>query len=388
MGTQYISGERIMKKFIGFCLLFILSVAVVFPGCSGEDNDNNGTGPETFLPSGDIGSAGGTLQITDVATLIIPPDALSSTVTVSVTQGNCSVDPFGTNIYVSPCITISPVGLVLDEIATLTIAYDENLLQGADEEDIEGYSLDVSEWDLSSTVVHSTTNQIAIPISEFGVFSAQVDSTTPVQTDGIFCGLVIGRMIGVYSGAKLVMDQIDAIFDSTYAPCVPVKPVSPDSVSCDQYELLWDSNVDKFVHFFPYGVEAITEGDMYAFHVSGGVPTLNDSIAFPECSPYITSPETNGTASLSGFDVIWIDYDCGGMVRMLLMSGDDTTSVNFETENDGSYSFTGGQLTGLGSGVYSLIMIHQNSKTITASGYDSRSFIWGRVINTIIFELQ
>jgi hypothetical protein len=59
-----------------------------------------------------------------------------------------------------------------------------------------------------------------------------------------------------------------------------------------------------------------------------------------------------------------------------------------ETENDGAYSFTGNQLSGLPEDDYGLLMIHQNSATINAPGYDSRSFIWGRVINTTVIYLR
>jgi hypothetical protein len=179
-------------------------------------------------------------------------------------------------------------------------------------------------------------------------------------------------------------DEIVARFDSAYAPCDPINPLEADGVTCNQYLLDWDPALDLHKYTDPLMQPFIELSEQYIFNVEGStqVPSLTDTIDFPVCEPYITEPENGDTLSISGFSVTW-SVDEVGDVRLILMAGDDSTGVSVVTDNNGSYTFTETDLEPLGgqAGEYTILMIHQNTEAVTAAGYDSRSYIWARVIN-------
>ncbi|MCP4583050.1 MAG: hypothetical protein GY839_15685 [candidate division Zixibacteria bacterium] len=217
------------------------------------------------------------------------------------------------------------------------------------------------------------------------------DFTTGAAAEGIFGAFAVVRMIMYVEDQLFRFDEIVARFDSEYAPCDPISPLEADGVTCNEFMLDWDPALS--LHKYPdTPVQPfISLSGEYIFNVeaSSQVPLLIDTIDFPASEPYITNPENDDTLSISGFSVTWSGAGVGD-VRFILMTGDDSTGVTVETDNDGSYTFTGTDLEPLGgqAGEYMIMMIHQNSEAIAAAGYDSRSFIWARVINIVSIYLE
>jgi hypothetical protein len=133
----------------------------------------------------------------------------------------------------------------------------------------------------------------------------------------------------------------------------------------------------------------ITPGETYTFVVAAGngVPALTRSIDFPESTPYITYPTSMHQPGREGFNVTWSESG-PGMVELTMMSESGTLIFYEETDNDGSYSVSSDQLSGLASGTYMILLNLYNRELINAAGYDSRSFIAARVMSQSMFFLQ
>jgi hypothetical protein len=210
--------------------------------------------------------------------------------------------------------------------------------------------------------------------------------------DGAFAILVVGRSLTYFFDFLTKIDIITARFDSAYAPCEPLHALHPTSVSCDGYTLEWEGGTGQYVYsqMIP-SPEFLVPGESYTFNIEASleVPSLTKSIDFPLCGPYVTSPANYADVSRTGFTVSWEGHSCGSQVRLVIIaSSGDTTGVDIMTENDGSYELTEQQLSSI-SGPQSncaIIMILQNSDSIEAPGYDPRSYIWGRTINTTIIN--
>jgi len=213
----------------------------------------------------------------------------------------------------------------------------------------------------------------------------------PLGGEGIFAALVVGRQVMNAEGEPIFIDQIVARFDSAFAPCSTITPLQADTVKCNEYVLEWNSSTASFVYADQYYQPFIDPGEVFVFNIIGNstVPSLVDTINFPDCSPYVTNIDFGDTLSLDGFEVLWADY-CAGNVLFVMMVEDDSTGIYIETPNDGSYTFSPTDLEPLGSepGYYGLVLVFQNSSAINASGYDSRSYIWARSMNTSYFYLE
>jgi hypothetical protein len=128
---------------------------------------------------------------------------------------------------------------------------------------------------------------------------------------------------------------------------------------------------------------------LYTFRVVGNssVPSFTKAVRFPASEPYITFPATYDTVSLSGFTATWANSG-QGTVWLVMLKDEDTTHLNFETANDGSYTFTAGQLAGFVEGDYGLIMTYANSVAVNSQGYDSRSTVIAKVVSSTVFYLR
>ena len=208
---------------------------------------------------------------------------------------------------------------------------------------------------------------------------------TGAPADGIYAALTVNREITSTDGSLFTSDEITASFDSAYAPYSPGTPLEADGVTCNEYVLHWNSSLGLHKYTDPSDSQFIELGIDYIFEVYENliISALIDTIDFPSTAPALTSPDDGDTVSISGFDVTWTGDEDGTIIRLVLISGGDTTGVAFETDNDGSYSITSSDLEPLGevSGEYELLIIRQNSKTITAANYDSRGYIQARVIS-------
>ena len=191
----------------------------------------------------------------------------------------------------------------------------------------------------------------------------------------------------------MTMDLVAARFDSVYSPCTPLYPRQADSVKCNQYLLDWDgtAQVQQYSYFDIYDLDFLVPGQTYTFNIYGNsqVPSLTESVVFPDPVALLATPEPGAQLSLSeGFTATWWTGGGASTVRFVLMEGEDTTAVTFETSDDGTHVFTPAQLSSLDPGEYGLVMIHQVTQAIDAAGYDSRSFVWARVLNMVQINLQ
>jgi hypothetical protein len=219
----------------------------------------------------------------------------------------------------------------------------------------------------------------------------------PPPPGDVYAELIFGRRqnFSDFDSTLTRIDMISARFDSAYAPDGPIKPLQAASVYCGTpagYDIPWNAGMHEHYYDNPYAGYFLAPGAVYTYTVEegGGVPALTESILYPECRPYITSPAGFSSVPRTGFELQWTHY-CGGTVAITIMDlNADSTGVYFFTEDDGSYTFTADDLAVLDPMTYQIqvVLITQNRRNIVAPGYDPRSFIWARTLATQILYLQ
>lgn len=212
--------------------------------------------------------------------------------------------------------------------------------------------------------------------------------TTIGGSDVIFADLTLNRK-QTKSGIELVViDNIWARFDEGYAPQYALRPLQPDAVSCGGYDLVWQNN--RYYYENAHTLFFLDPGTEYTFTITpgDGVPALTASIEFPECAPLITSPQAYDPVSMDGFEVTWSGYsdftDCDRQISIAILDiSGDSLGVYVTTENDGSYTFTAGELSVIDPAVMDLqiVLIVENIENIDSPGYDPRSWIRARTIS-------
>jgi hypothetical protein len=368
-----------------FFTIMLLSVVLIFGGCSDKGTESNGGPPADNI----VGPEGGTVEVTGEVTLSIPAGALGDSVEFTVEE-NDTPDPVGgTKDFASPVFTIGPPGTDFDSAAILTINYSESALGGGSESSVQVYTDDGSGWEALTTVVDTNNNTASAEILHLSDFGVVVDTTSPAE--GVYTILVVARSITHLMGQQyLSVDLITARFDSAYAPCVPILPLQPDSVSCNQYTLEWDPSVPYYKYQNLLNPAFLDYSETYTFDIAGNaqVLSLTASIDFLDCGPHVTNITAYDTLSLSGFEVQWDDTS-GGLIQFVMTTSQDTTSlVTVETSNDGSYTFTESDLDDLAEGYYALLLFYQNTVLISADGYDPRSHLWAYVLNSTLIYLE
>lgn len=369
-----------------FLAMFIIMVALIF-GCT--DKSNNPSNPDLPLASGAIGPAGGILTVPNKITLTVPAGALDSTINFSITLNNSFGAPSGTMGLISPCYTVNPAGTVFTGGAAIAISYATVNIGGGHEESAKVYTYGTYGWEELPSVVDTSTNTIVAAIEHLSDFAVLVDTSSPAE--GIYVLAVVARQMTVILGFDSLMriDGISARFDSAYAPCEPEQPLRADSVFCNQYRLNWNPSQNNFYYNQLYPMNFIKLDSIYTFRVFGNshVPSFTKAVRFPASEPYITFPSMDDTVSRSGFTATWANSG-QGTVWLVMLKDEDTTHLNFETANDGSYTFTAGQLSSFVEGDYGLIMTHANSVTVSTQGYDPRSTVIAKVVSTAVFYLR
>lgn len=211
------------------------------------------------------------------------------------------------------------------------------------------------------------------------------------EAEGVFAAISLSRTIIPVGDLFTRTDELLARFDSAYAPCEGIIPLEAEEVTCNEYILNWDTNLNLHRYSDQINFSFLESGEIYVFEVGGPpiVPSLIDSIVFPSTDIYITLPELDDTISIESFTVNWAGAG-QGIVNIMLLSGNDTTGVSVETDNDGSYTFAGEELESLGgqSGEYEIMMVYNDKILIDAAGYDSRSFIKARIISVVEVYVQ
>jgi hypothetical protein len=213
--------------------------------------------------------------------------------------------------------------------------------------------------------------------------------TTAGGSDVIFADLTLTRRQSK-SGIELtVIDNIVARFDEEYAPRFATRPLQPAAVTCGGYDLYWQDTRFRYYYESTLDYDFLVPGTEYTFTITegDGVPSHTEAITFPECAPLITSPASYDPISLTGFTVNWSGFDdftdCDRQVSITIleMSG-DSTGVYVTTDNDGSYTFTAGELSAIDPSTIELqiVLIVENVRNIDAAGYDPRSWIRARTL--------
>ena len=380
-----------LKSMLVVISLFLLSLGT---GCSDSDSTTESNGEDNLLTTQkNIGPEGDTLEIPGKISLIVPPAALDDTVMVSITQ-NTSPEPcLAPNKFVGTVFSIEPSGTTFNSDAALKLYYNPALLGNAGEERVV-FCSDPGNgvWDtLSGYQLDTLNNYVTADIGHLSDFAALADTTGPV-TEGVYALFCASRIINVLSGGfQYSVDGIAARFDSAYAPCEAVKPLHPGSVNCNQFDLIWNDISSQYQYGFGIMDNFLILDSTYTFTVTAGtdVPALQASIDFPSCGPTLSYPISDDSVSKSeGFTVTW-GYICGGTVRITIMSASGVDSLlSVEVPNSGSYNFSSAVLSGMPTGEYGIVMVHQNWQYINAAGYDSRSTIMARVMCNSLFYLK
>ncbi len=372
---------------LGKLLSILLGMILLIFACS-DDKSTNGSSEGDITAEESIGPDGGTLELDDIV-LTIQAGALADTIDFIIAENNSPPALSGTLKFVSPVFTIGPSGTAFSIPTFLWITYNEALCGSFPENSIVIYAHDGTSWSPLSTTISTSINEVKATISHLSDFAAVIDTT--ISAEGAFAAMVIGRAITNISGNQIRIDLIMARFDTSYAPCSAISPVQVNSITCNEYTLDWDSDLNSYQYMEVIdNPEFIELGEDYIFTITGNsnVPSFADTITYPVNETYVTSPTYYSNVSLSGFNVSWESGNSAGTVMLFLMDSQNDTTVYIETDNDGAYTFNSAALSGLTAGQYGLVMIHENWDYITAAGIDPRSFIRARVINTTPLILQ
>ena len=363
------------RPLLGVILILALSLLV---GCGDDDNPASTGGGETTTTG--IGPEGGIVQIAGSVSLAIPQGALDDTVAFTIATNNSPAAMPGAIGPVSTCYTIEPSGTIFNSLATLRIRYNPALFGDAGEYTAKLYSDTGTGWILQTTIIDTANNTILGPVSHLSDFVVAAD-TTHASGEGFFAELVVGRT--TYGGmGSFAMDVYAARLDSAYAPCFPIQPISGATITCEDTLLPWFAAGNQYQYA---GFGMIVPGQTYNFSVSGtGIPTLVDSVVFPAANALVelTAPAADATLSpASDVSVTWSNSGSGTVDIIILSDAGDTVCF-VQTANDGSHTIPHGTLTNP-TGDCILMLSYYNRHNIDAAGYDSRSFIAGRVLNQI-----
>ncbi len=387
-----------MKRLLLLLIVLTMSVALV-AGCSssgGSGPDDNDNEPA----EGAIGPAGGGIELDGQARLDVPVGALNDTINFTMEENDSPTAPPTGKDFCSDCVSIGPSGTNFNIPATVTVEYDPGDLGGADEADVVIYTDDGRGWTALTTTVDEGDNEASAQINHLSDFAAMVDTTSGgPQADGVFAALKIARGITYMEFASrdsmvIMSDFLMAWFDSTVAPCSPARPIMVDSVWCENgavYPLEWSAieTTYKYVQW-PMSV-FLEEDETYTYHVDGGsdAPDLTVSIDFPESTPYIVDPVNQDVVSRSGFTVTWEGSEGSGDVHLgIIPAGGTGNGVYVVTANDGSHTFTSGDLSGVPSGQAAITLNYFNYENIDAPGYDENSYIEAKVTHGVVVTIQ
>jgi hypothetical protein len=233
--------------------------------------------------------------------------------------------------------------------------------------------------------------------------------TTEAAPDypGIYAELMIHRSQYISKGIPpdpdqiIRLDHVYARFDSVFAPDGPVYPRQPAAVIYNvgaDVPLWWVDASSRYYRDNPTNGWFLAPGYDYTFTVTegDGVPALTKAIYYPECGPYLNSPDAYTNVSKDEFEVTWSGHDafadCPAEVRIRVMDmGPLTwTDIDLMVPNTGSYTFTAGNLSVLDPMTYMIqvVLIIETKEYIVEPGYDPRSWAWARTHSSLMLYLQ
>ncbi|MCP4545254.1 MAG: hypothetical protein GY835_02170 [bacterium] len=361
--------------------LLLLAALVLYLGCSSSSDPADTGNPVT---SETIGAIGGAIEIADAVTMIVPPGAVAGDVNFTMNQANnpdgmVAVRALGSAVY-----SIGPSGTTFDEPVTLELHYDEADLGGVSESEIIIYTDSGAGWTPLPTTVDEVNNIASAEIYHLSDFAV----TTPAgeAADGVFAIFEIVRLRND-DGLLPRIDIIAARFDGVVNPCSPVEPLHPTSVSCNEYDLVYDDILLGYLDTNDPG-EFLTLGDTYTYtvEVSDDVPAITRSIDMVDVEPAITNIEMFDVLSAQGFTVEWNDTSDDSVTLALALS--DEMVVSKRLRNSGSYTFTANDLQGVEPGIYALALVHYVKEYITdVAGYDPASYILASSDDTKVIRI-
>ena len=262
-----------------------------------------------------------------------------------------------------------------------------------------------------TSLAYSTYYKVKITAhdAESETTSGQVQFLTADEDEyhGIYAELMIHRSQYISKGIPpdpdemIRLDHVYARFDSLYAPDGPITPKQPAAVSYNvggDVPLSWVEASSRYYKDNPFNGWFLAPGYDYTFTVSEGddVPAMTKMIYYPECGPYLNSPDAFSNVSKEGFEVTWSGHDafddCPTNIRIRIMDmGPMTwTDVDLMVPNTGSYTFTSGVLSGLDPMTYQIqvVLIMETKEYIDEPGYDPRSWAWARTHSKLMLYLQ
>lgn len=362
--------------------ILVAAVTIFVMGCGSDDKGTNNTGPVPV--TAEIGPDGGTIEIAGKISLTVVPGALADTVDFSIVQKSSPTPPGGNFGFVSPAYTIEPSGTDFTLPCSLTIYYDPALLGGGDESTVKLYTWSGGNWIAVDTLLDEASNTISGRLLHLSDYAAI--GNTGSGGEGVYAKLVVGRNISYY-GVLMRIDQFVASLDSTYAPCDPIHPISNAVITCGGNTLTWEPISAAYAYpAIPF--EAFLQlGASYTYVIqeSSDVPALTQGITFPSAEPHFEYM----SITLNRSQANTINWTGAGAGTVEIVITSDVDSVYFaEVANTGSYTIPAGELSGNDAGTYFMTLNHYNRQTISAQGYDERSFIAARVMSnaTVILE--
>jgi len=334
--------------------------------------------------TGSIGPGGGTLPLGDDGFLTILPGALATTVDFTA-EVNATPTPAPDGwAFMTPVYTVEPTGTTFALDATLHFDYDEADLNGNDEETIVIFTDTGSGWTQLTSEVIGFMDAVEAGIDHLSDFAAMVEVTQVAE--GVYCELTVMRVPSAIYDAEDVEARFDAVVDPE-----PVTPLNAAGVDFNALPLEWDDYEMQY-NLILNPLEPLTLGDSYTFVVGADadVPALTQEVTYISHDPYITSPATGyppPVVSTTGFDVDWARGD-GGMVWLEIYDIDEELVFSTETDNDGSYSVTAGDLAGAPGGYMTIELSCVTTGPIVATGYDPNSFWKTFSYSFVLVDLQ
>jgi hypothetical protein len=175
-----------------------------------------------------------------------------------------------------------------------------------------------------------------------------------------------------------VRDSIIARVDSVYASGGTSTPLTGLHIDCDGNALAWNAADENYVHEPQQFIEYDTY-QVFSIDATGNLPALTDSVLTPERMLIIGQPfrgaQINRNVPLA---ITWNGAGPGEVV-IELKGANYQVVTSLITADDGGELVLVADLSQLAAGTGYIYLYKVNMKTITAPGYDPRSWIKGVV---------
>lgn len=155
----------------------LLCTLIVALGCSDSNKGVNNTQPPV-VGTDTIGPAGGTVALSGQIELVIPAGALASDVVFTIQENKTPAAMADSVLAVSPVFTIGPAGTNFSPPCTVTINYNEALLAGHDESELQVSTYSSGTWSELSALVDEVNNKASAEVAHLSDYSVTVYERT------------------------------------------------------------------------------------------------------------------------------------------------------------------------------------------------------------------